>query len=1035
MTDSVLKSVMRLFAIVGNLKTTDIVADAEENYKHSLNVTDAYLNQLLNPSQVQRNLQIFEFHFKNLQKKKTISANKRISLFSVKTLLICEQINEVVEAKQKIYIIIQLLDILSINKDLSFEAFEFVKTIAESIGITNSEYNILYMFVFQSIARKRKHESFLLVNNLEDDAKSVHQIYREHLDGQIVFYHHTETNIFYFRHEIENDELMLNGRSVIFNRFYMFDKGSVIRCPKIAPIYFSDITTKFLKANIALKIHLVAKDIEYSFKNSDNGFKKSSFSAESGQMVGIMGGSGVGKSTLLSILNGTLPPHSGTVCINGFDLYSESKLLKGIIGFIPQDDFLIEELSVFDNLYFNARLCFSHLSQEKIVEKVDQLLTELDLYETRDLQVGSTLNKLISGGQRKRLNIALELLREPQVLFVDEPTSGLSSNDSEKIIEILKKLTYNGKLVIINIHQPSSDIFKMFDKLLLLDKGGRIIYYGNPIESVVYFKTASQLVNASESECIWCGNLNPEQVLQIIEAQKVNFRGFPTKERKVSPEEWFQLLQNKTTKKPTIDITKTQLPESNFRKPSGAKQFIIYLCRNIKTKISDKQYLLINLLEAPLLAFIVAFFSKYISGTSDNPNEYLLINNINIPAYLFMSIVVALFLGMMVGAEEIIKDRKLLKRESFLNLSRLSFINSKVVYVFLISAFQMFVFVLITNYVLEIKGLNWEYWTILFSTSCFANMLSLNISDGMKTVVAIYILIPLMLIPQFLLSGVIIKFDKLHPMLRSEEQVPFVGDIMASRWAYEALAVSQFCYNKFESDLYELEQKESEITFCSNYWIPEIVNSLNYCELNLENDSINQSLKNEITLLKNELESIAVFLNIPEYENIDKINLDSLNKDQIKQTRDYLRKVRLRTSGMLEIAIDNKNEKIKAIGEKIGRANLVKMKEQNYNNALADELLNRKETDRLIYKYKNKLSNNYEPIFNMPDKKNGRAHFYAPFKKVGKIKLSTFAFNIIIIWLMSFGLYLLLVYNILGKLMTKIHTISLSRDLRKIEKK
>ena len=122
-------------------------------------------------------------------------------------------------------------------------------------------------------------------------------------------------------------------------------------------------------------------------------------------------------------------------------------------------------------------------------------------------------------------------------MFVDEPTSGLSSNDSEKVIDLLKQQTYKGKLVIINIHQPSSDIFKMFDSLLVLDKGGRPIYYGNTIDALVYFKSATQLLNANESECIWCGNLNPEQVLQIVESPEIDEKGFITGKRMVSPEE------------------------------------------------------------------------------------------------------------------------------------------------------------------------------------------------------------------------------------------------------------------------------------------------------------------------------------------------------------------------------------------------------------------------------------------------------------------------------------------------------------------
>ena len=167
-------------------------------------------------------------------------------------------------------------------------------------------------------------------------------------------------------------------------------------------------------------------------------------------MIGIMGGSGVGKSTLLNLLNGNLNPANGKVLINGYDVNSDRQILEGIIGYIPQDDLLIEELTVFQNLYFNARLCFKDLTDRKIIELVNRVLTDLDLFEVRNLKVGNPLKKYISGGQRKRLNIALELIREPYILFVDEPTSGLSSTDSEMVMDLLKKHARSGKLLIVN---------------------------------------------------------------------------------------------------------------------------------------------------------------------------------------------------------------------------------------------------------------------------------------------------------------------------------------------------------------------------------------------------------------------------------------------------------------------------------------------------------------------------------------------------------------------------------------------------------
>jgi ABC-type multidrug transport system ATPase subunit len=177
--------------------------------------------------------------------------------------------------------------------------------------------------------------------------------------------------------------------------------------------------------------------------------------------IGIIGGSGSGKSTLLKVLAGVIKPHKGNIRINGFDIHEEAHELEGIIGYVPQDEFLIKEFTVFENLYFTAKFSFSQFSDEEIYKLVEKALKDFDLVEARDLSVGNSLNTYLSGGQRKRLNIALELLREPAVLFIDEPTSGLSSMDSEKVMILLKRQTLKGKLVFANIHQPSSRYFQI----------------------------------------------------------------------------------------------------------------------------------------------------------------------------------------------------------------------------------------------------------------------------------------------------------------------------------------------------------------------------------------------------------------------------------------------------------------------------------------------------------------------------------------------------------------------------------------------
>ena len=208
------------------------------------------------------------------------------------------------------------------------------------------------------------------------------------------------------------------------------------------------------------------------------------------------------------------------------------------------------------------------------------------------------------------------------------------------------------------------------------------------------------------------------------------------------------------------------IPEINFKTPNRLKQFIVFAKRDVLSKIADTQYLLITLLEAPVLAFFLAFLIRYFDESAKNAH-YTLYDNSNLPIYIFMSVIVAIFMGLTVSAEEIIKDRKILKREAFLNLSWNSYLMSKVFVQFAISAIQAFTFVLVGNGITGIKGMMFEYWLVLFSCWAGANMLGLVISDSFKTVVTIYILIPFLVIPQIILSGVMVKFEKLNPNISS----------------------------------------------------------------------------------------------------------------------------------------------------------------------------------------------------------------------------------------------------------------------------
>ena len=490
---------MQLFAII---------ADVDDLNNKSRIVVEHFLKQRLSQDQVDAYLKHYdeylEVHHKVSAKKE--GKRKKTSLNSVKVLKICTQINGELEQRQKIFVLLRLIEYINSEKEATEQEHEFVDTVSDVFNIPNEELADIKRFVICSEETTDDSEKLLLINSAETlvGREKNRHIRHDTLSGSLMVLSIESVGMYALKF-FGDDELLLNGQIIDPERVYILTQGSSIRSSKVSPIYYSDIISRFLSDKSENRIIFTADEITYRFKGGKIGLHPLNFSEESGKLIGIMGASGSGKSTLLNILNGNYVPYSGKVTVNGYDIHHEEDEVSGMIGYISQDDLLIEELTVYQNLFLNAKLCFDGMSDEDIAIRVKDTLTALGLYEIKDIQVGNPMNKKISGGQRKRLNCGLELIREPSVLFVDEPTSGLSSRDSENIMDLLKELALKGKLIFVVIHQPSSEIFKMFDMLMITDTGGYPIYYGNPLDAIVYFKTEVQAINQSESECARCG--------------------------------------------------------------------------------------------------------------------------------------------------------------------------------------------------------------------------------------------------------------------------------------------------------------------------------------------------------------------------------------------------------------------------------------------------------------------------------------------------------------------------------------------------
>jgi len=562
----------------------------------------------------------------------------------------------------------------------------------------------------------------------------------------------------------------------------------------------------------------------------------------------------------------------------------------------------------------------------------------------------------------------------------------------------------------------------MFDRLLILDTGGYLIYNGNPVDSIEYFKSKLGYPSRNASNCLTCGNVNPEQIFNIVETCVLDEDGKLTHTRKISPKEWRDLFRKKPVRPSRRKATAEDLPENSFKIPGKFGQFRVFLKRDILKKLSDRQYLVINLLEAPLLAFLLAFIIKYYHTGASNPYGYTLAGNANLPIYIFMSVIVALFMGLTVSAEEIIKDRRILKREAFLNLSWSGYLLSKVAVQFLLSAIQAITFVIIGNTIMEIKGMYLVYWIVLFSVWASSNVMGLLISDSFKTVVTIYILIPFLVIPQIILSGVLVKYEHLNPQISSPKRIPFYGEVITARWAYEGLATYQYMNNSYQKDLYKWEKVKSNAVFKSSFLIKELQNKLDFIEKNQTNKDTLSQIESDLRVLRHELDaensermimqeyypSTPTFSYPQNYT--EQLYPGKLNEEVFTYTKEYL-------SSLQEFYQKANNDAFKHLDEitkKSDREELRQTYLDNTNKSLEDFVTNKNAFER-IEEYDGELIQKSDPIYYDPTNRFVKAHFYAPRKMVFGQFIPTIWVNVMVIWAMTLVLYIMLYYRVLKK--------------------
>lgn len=622
------------------------------------------------------------------------------------------------------------------------------------------------------------------------------------------------------------DRITLNDGDTI-----TLGEGQYLRC------HFSD---RIIEEERNTVRQIEVRELSHRFDGRDTAQDGVSFIARRGEMICVMGPSGCGKSTLLRILGGQLKPRGGEMLMNGLALYDNLHDLTPYIAYIPQEDAFDPLLKVQENLDFSVAVRCPHLKTEDRRKRVDAKLAELGLADLRERLAGTPQQKFLSGGERKRLNAGLDMIGISDVYLFDEPTSGLSSKDSEHVLEIIRSLARN-KIVITSIHQPSSRLLAMFDKALLLDKGGKLAYFGTPQGMLEYFWRVyhTETGHTGDVEAKVPDNLTPDFVFDVLETPLRDISGDIIHERSADghlvaarrfpPNFWRDSYQRhlimesmakqhtsggtSVIARPKRDASHTagsartrgapKPPKHTFREESIL--FSTLLKRAFLSKLRNRTNLLTTLLEAPLLAWIISSVLKY-----SEEAHYTFATAFHIPTYLFMSLVVAMFLGLTNSADEIIRDRHTLNRERNHNLRTFYYLSGKIIALSAFALIQCVIYLLIGNWVLEIRDmfmihLWWMFLTAL-TGACLGLFISSIVSDNRTAVNAI----PLILIPQIILGGALIKYEEMNKNLdlvysvgrwlrksgndeeaASKLKVPFICQFMPLRWSYEGVVIAQ----------------------------------------------------------------------------------------------------------------------------------------------------------------------------------------------------------------------------------------------------
>ncbi len=591
----------------------------------------------------------------------------------------------------------------------------------------------------------------------------------------------------------------VNGKRV--EKDVWIKKGDEIRIASFRLIFQEDGITHF---NEAGHMRLDALHIEKWYSKTVKILENVTISVYPKEFVALVGASGAGKSTLMNTMTGFNPANGpqSRVLVNGRDLYAHMDEYRTEMGYVPQDDIIHRELTCYTALDYAAQLRMpADTTKEERHKRVMEVIEELGLTERKDNPITA-----LSGGQRKRVSMGVELLTKPGLFFLDEATSGLDPGTETEMMELLRDLADGGRTVILVTHATKNVM--MCDQVVFLARGGHLAYFGPPNEALEYFEQYRTTEERRYQEYV-----EFDDIYGLIQT-----RG--------TPEEWGERFRKTAQYQEYVvkrmhelqEQQRTPTPQpiaktKQKRQVSAFRQFWILSVRNLRIMAQDKIGLALMLAVAPLIGVMDFIWGKELFDVVNG-------NAAQVITMYFMMGLIGILTGALSSVREIVKEVEIYRRERTVTLKLMPYIMSKVWVGVILAAYQAGVFVLakrllVNPYFHGDFGYGAMYLTVFLCTLS-GYMLGLLISAASPNQNIALFLVVIVLVPQFLFAGALLPRDLIPGG-------QFISAITSTRWAFDGLVrisgigedvVNDPCWQLPDNERNDLSQDDKDALAC-----------------------------------------------------------------------------------------------------------------------------------------------------------------------------------------------------------------------------